>query len=215
MTWSTLSCLSVTTDMYADGTRCSRRAALVMIPVRPIPPTVAQKSSGSSDGVTQLATPRPSISSTPSTWSPKLPARWWFFPCTSQAIAPPTVACRVPGVTTGNNPAGTSAEMSPSRDTPASTGGNQPVGIDVELAGGQAHDGSTGVLCRVTVGATETRAKMPRPDADRTASATSPAPASTTDARVRAVRPQPLSRLGPACSGSGLPGTATPTTSRR
>ncbi len=29
--------------------------------------------------------------SSETTWLPKLPWRWWFLPCTSAAIAPPTV----------------------------------------------------------------------------------------------------------------------------
>ena len=50
----------------------------------------------------------------------KLPATWWFLPCTSAAIAPPTVTCRVPGDTGTNQPAGRPATMSCSRLTPAS-----------------------------------------------------------------------------------------------
>ena len=53
--------------------------------------------------------------SKPSTWLPKVPARWWFLPCTSLAIAPATVTKRVPGVTGRNQPCGTpKARMSAS-----------------------------------------------------------------------------------------------------
>ena len=57
----------------------------------------------------------------PVTCAPKLPARWWFLPCTSAAMAPPTVTCRVPGVTGTNQPSGSSVRTSASMLAPAST----------------------------------------------------------------------------------------------
>ena len=33
-----------------------------------------------------------------------MPSRWWFLPWMSEAMAPPTVTCRVPGETTGQQP---------------------------------------------------------------------------------------------------------------
>ncbi len=54
------------------------------------------------------------------TWLANEPATWWFLPCTSAAIAPPTVTWRVPGETGTNQPCGSPATMSCSRETPAS-----------------------------------------------------------------------------------------------
>ena len=42
------------------------------------------------------------------TWEAKLPSAWWFLPCTSAAMAPPTETDRVPGETGTNQPRGTS-----------------------------------------------------------------------------------------------------------
>ena len=50
----------------------------------------------------------------------KLPSAKWFLPCTSAAIAPPIVTCRVPGVTGTNQPDRSPATISCSRLTPAS-----------------------------------------------------------------------------------------------
>ena len=47
------------------------------------------------------------------------PTRWWFLPWMSDAMAPPTVTCRVPGVTGTNQPSGTSQRMRSSRLVPA------------------------------------------------------------------------------------------------
>ena len=44
--------------------------------------------------------------------------RGWFFPCTSEATAPPTVINFVPGVTGKNHPRGTKISNSSFRDTP-------------------------------------------------------------------------------------------------
>ena len=41
-----------------------------------------------------------------------LPSAWWFLPCTSAAIAPPTVRWRVPGSTGGSSPYGTRCSSS-------------------------------------------------------------------------------------------------------
>ena len=91
-----------------------------MSPVSPIPPAVAQKSSGSPSGVTVTGSPPGSSRSKALTWLAKDPARWWFLPCTSAAIAPPIVTCLVPGETGTNQPCGSPATMSCSRLTPAS-----------------------------------------------------------------------------------------------
>ena len=53
------------------------------------------------------------------TWLPKLPWVWWFLPCTSAAMAPPMVTCRVPGSTGTHSPKGSSAFISVSMLTPA------------------------------------------------------------------------------------------------
>jgi hypothetical protein len=59
-------------------------------------------------------------------WLKKVPAPWWFLPCTSLAIAPPTVTKRVPGVTDKNQPRGTNVRKISSSDTPPSQD-NTPV----------------------------------------------------------------------------------------
>ncbi len=92
-----------------------------MIPVRPMPPTVAQNSSDSGpSGSTRRTSPVPVSRSIETTWSPKLPALWWFLPWMSFAMAPPMVTCRVPGSTGTHSPKGSATRMSRSRDTPAS-----------------------------------------------------------------------------------------------
>ena len=94
------------------------KVASTMTPVSPMPPTVAQKRSGSVSGLSVTRSPRPSTTVMRETCDPKVPSTWWFLPCTSAAMAPPTVTIRVPGVTGTKKPAGTSAFMSASRLTP-------------------------------------------------------------------------------------------------
>jgi hypothetical protein len=101
-------------------TRLSCTVARTISPVRPMPPAVAQKRPGSDWLVTVRGSPLGSTRSTDRTCRAKLPATWWFLPCTSAAIAPPTVTCLVPGETGTNHPAGSPATMSCSRLTPAS-----------------------------------------------------------------------------------------------
>ncbi len=102
------------------STLVSRTVAAAMMPVSPMPPAVAQNSSGSAPGVTRRSRPSASSRSKEGTCRAKLPATWWFLPCTSAAIAPPTVTCRVPGETGTNHPRGRAAVISCSRLTPAS-----------------------------------------------------------------------------------------------
>ena len=85
----------------------------------PMPPAVAQNSSGWSDGETTIVDPSARASVTDSTWSHHEPARWWFLPWMSAAIAPPTVTYLVPGVTGTNQPRGTRSRMRASRLAPA------------------------------------------------------------------------------------------------
>ncbi len=92
-----------------------------MMPVRPIPPTVAQNSSGRSSGEVSTIEPSARSSRRPSTLDPNEPSRWWFLPWMSLAMAPPTVTKRVPGDTGTNRPRGTIARSSSSRLTPAGT----------------------------------------------------------------------------------------------
>ena len=102
------------------STGSSRSVASPITPVRPSAPAVPQNSSGSESGVT-VTVPFGVCSVNDSTWLAKLPSTWWLFPCTSAAMAPPTVTCRVPGVTCTNQPSGTIVRMIASRLTPAST----------------------------------------------------------------------------------------------
>ena len=89
-------------------------------PVRPIPPAVAQKRSGS-DSADTVAAPVAVTRVISSTWEQKPPSTWWFFPWMSAAMAPPTVTSRVPGVTGTNQPRGTNRSIKVSRLTPAPT----------------------------------------------------------------------------------------------
>ena len=67
-------------------------AARVTTPVRPMPPAVAQNSSGSSSGVSgpDLAVGGEQVQG-PHMAGLKEPALWWFLPWMSAPIAPPTV----------------------------------------------------------------------------------------------------------------------------
>ena len=89
-------------------------------PVSPMPPTVAQNRSGSWVGLTVTA-PVGVTRRISSTWRANVPSTWWFFPCTSAAIAPPKVTWRVPGVTGTNQPWGIETASSSSTETPAPT----------------------------------------------------------------------------------------------
>ena len=110
---------TVSTRTRELATRFSCRAARTMKPVRPMPPAVAQNKAGSLSLVTVRSSPPGSTRSKDRTCRAKLPATWWFLPCTSAAIAPPMVTWRVPGETGTNQPAGSPATMSCSRLTPA------------------------------------------------------------------------------------------------
>ena len=102
----------------ATGIRRSAISAQVMSPVSPSPPTVAWKSRSS--GVISRASPSERSSSSRRTCAPNVPARWWFFPWMSLAIAPPTDTCLVPGTTGRKNPRGTISRKISPRVTPAS-----------------------------------------------------------------------------------------------
>ena len=107
---------------YAVSVGVIAMVARRMIPVSPLPPTVAQnRSEDSPSGVMVRTWPSAVSRSMARTWLPKLPALWWFLPWMSQAMAPPTVTCRVPGSTGTHNPSGSPAFINWSRFTPAST----------------------------------------------------------------------------------------------
>ena len=70
---------------YAVSVFVISMVARRMMPVRPMPPTVAQNSSpsGSSSepsGVRCSTRPSATSSSMERTWLPKEPAEWWFLP---------------------------------------------------------------------------------------------------------------------------------------
>ena len=90
-----------------------------MTPVRPMPPAVAQKSSGSWSGPTSTTPAGVRRRSEWTCWA-KEPSRWWFLPWTSAAMAPPTVTYRVPGDTGTNQPWGTTTRSRSSMLRPAS-----------------------------------------------------------------------------------------------
>ena len=77
------------THIHVDSIGISRIVAPSTIPVSPIPPAVAQNSSESSSGDT-VTVPRGVAMRSSTTCRAKLPSRWWFFPWTSAATAPPT-----------------------------------------------------------------------------------------------------------------------------
>ena len=78
------------------------------------------------------------------TWRPKVPALWWFLPCTSEATAPPSVTNAVPGVTGTNQPRGRKVRLT-SRRREAGFGA-QDAGLRIEAddAVGQARTGDDG-----------------------------------------------------------------------
>ncbi len=86
--------------------------------MRPMPPVVAQKTSGSRSRWMSSTSPVPVTSRKDCTLLPKVPSTWWPLPWMSLAIVPPTVTKRVPGVTR-NQPRGMSHRMSESRLVPA------------------------------------------------------------------------------------------------
>ena len=67
-----------------------RSVARRTMPVRPMPPAVAQNNASSSRGLTTLV-PVGVASTMLVTWRAKLPSQWWFLPWMSDAIAPPTL----------------------------------------------------------------------------------------------------------------------------
>ena len=95
------------TSICALRIRSSRIVAPRMIPVSPIPPTVARNPSGSPSGVSRRTSPLPSRISISSIHRARLPSLRWFLPCTSAATAPPTVRWRVAGSTGSSRPSGT------------------------------------------------------------------------------------------------------------
>ncbi len=99
-----------------------------------LPPQVAAKRSGFSWREQVSTRPSGSISSRLSTHSLKQPATWWFLPCTSLAMAPPTVTKRVPGVVWRNQPRGRKVWMISSRLKPASQRNTPVVSSKLSMA---------------------------------------------------------------------------------
>ena len=81
--------LRVATHIHDVSSGIRRKVARTTTPVRPMPPAVAQNSSGSASGDT-VSTPVGVTMVISTTCRAKLPSRWWFLPCTSAAMAPPT-----------------------------------------------------------------------------------------------------------------------------
>jgi hypothetical protein len=90
-------------------------------PVRPMPPKVAQNSDGRSLRLVCTSSPLASSIRMLCTQALKQPCTWWAFPCTSLAMAPPTVTYLVPGVIIGKKPRGAKSSMMAARLAPAST----------------------------------------------------------------------------------------------
>ena len=185
---------------YAVSVGVISMVARRMMPVSPLPPTVAQNSSAlGPSGVSWRISPSAVSRSIDRTWLPKLPALWWFLPWMSQAIAPPMVTCRVPGSTGTHSPSGSAARISWSRLTPR---------VDVDQVGvavhrvdpvqrGHVDDEAAAVLRVVAVGAAQSAGD--HPDARRPATPPWRSPrgrGSTAPARRSA-------RCGPSRSGAG------------
>ncbi len=111
----------VSTEHRLVSMRSSRTVASRMTPVSPMPPTVAQNSSGRRSGPSSTTEPSASSSDRRCTWLPNDPSTWWFLPWMSLAMAPPTVTKRVPGETGTKKPRGTATRSRSSRLTPAGT----------------------------------------------------------------------------------------------
>ena len=95
---------------------------------RPSPRTAP----GSRSGPSSSTVPSASCSQVASTWFPKLPSTWWFFPWMSAAIAPPTVTKRVPGVTGTNQALAGTSRSSRACDAGPGPGGHR-AGRQVEV----------------------------------------------------------------------------------
>ena len=98
---------SVSTSMNGPGMRYELRARpSVMSAGEPEAADGGREHSAFSSGEqTQARAVASAGARSGSTWRPKVPSRWWFLPCTSLAMAPPTVTNWVPGVTGRNQPA--------------------------------------------------------------------------------------------------------------
>ncbi|TPW13414.1 MAG: hypothetical protein FD127_2041 [Acidimicrobiaceae bacterium] len=107
--------------MRLDSIGSSPMVASRIAPVRPMPPMVAQNSSGSLERLSSTTSPEASCSDIRTRWLPNEPSTWWFLPWMSLAMAPPMVTKRVPGVTRTKKPRGTITRSSSSRFAPALT----------------------------------------------------------------------------------------------
>lgn len=105
---------------HGPATRSRRIVASTITPVRPRPPTVAANQSACSRGPQTMRSPSVRVSTMRSTCPPKVPATAWFLPCTSFAIAPPTVTFWVPGVTASIQPRRENTRWISPSGTPAS-----------------------------------------------------------------------------------------------
>ena len=122
---------SVTTITSPLAGRSLSRA-FAITPVWPSPPAVARKRPGVPSGVTSTD-PSAVISVNPATCWQNEPAWWWFLPCTSWPMQPPTVAKPVPGITAGSQPFGPkAAAISPTR-APASTSSTPVAGSNASI----------------------------------------------------------------------------------
>src|SRR6266545_3227771 len=207
---------SVSTRKYAVSTGFSRIVAPSTTPVSPIPPTVAQNRSASvPDGCSVRTTPSAPSRSSDSRWLPNEPSMWWFLPCTSAAIAPPTVTCRVPGTTGSHSPNGSSTRMSVSRLTPASHRTVRAARSTACTVASRVRSSTVPpAFCAASPYARPSpRASTPRgPAFSTTAAASSYDVTGCSTAVLGAVRPQPVSRVrtpgrGPHASGTEHPGT--------
>ena len=131
----------------------SRNSTHVMRPVSPSPATVARNSGAS--GVSSSVSPEERCSSSRVTKRPKVPAAWWFLPCTSFATAPATVTYFVPGVTGRNHPCGTTSASTSASVTPASARTTPEAGVerDEPVQPGRVEDHAVLVEAGVAVGA--------------------------------------------------------------
>ncbi len=111
---------SLSSRIQGEGMRSSPSSTSRMWPVRPMPPSVARKRSGSRSREHSRMRPSATRTRKARTWRPVVPATWWFLPCTSAATMPPRVMSWVPGVIGLCRPRGSSRRFMARSDRPAS-----------------------------------------------------------------------------------------------
>ena len=202
MVSSRLAVTSPSAMKYAVSVGVISMVARRMIPVSPLPPTVAQNRSGRlavrGDGA-DLAVGGQQVHGAHVV--AEAAGAVVVLAVDVAGDGAPTVTCRVPGSTGTHNPSGSPAFINWSRFTPASTSTVPVVGVDRvdAVQGGHVDDEAAAVLGVVAVGAAEAardHAAVATPSAAwaTALTITSGSGVDNTSATLGAVRPQPVSR---------------------